>query len=154
MSRLVSEKYLKTLCAYFEEEVSGEAYFRGLIPFLGEGTKLELLARMEHQAAASVLPLIKKYGLEPRTPDVLEQEGLDHVDRHKDLTWQGFMHHIVSYYPVYLEEFAALEAMAPKADLAYLKKLSRHEVLAIEFAERELSKDPTSMDSLKAYLDE
>ena len=109
-----SKKYLDTLCAYYEEEVSGEAYFYGLIPFLGEDEKLGLLARVECRAAASIFPLIKKYGLEPRGTGKLRQEGLAHVNHHKDLSWTEFMRHIVDRYPGYLEEFSALEAMAPK----------------------------------------
>ena len=148
----VSEKYLKTLLTYYEEEVSGEAYFYGLVPFLGEEEKLGLLARVERQAADSVLPLIAKYGLTPRGADRLRQEGIAHVNRHSKLSWREFMHHIVDYYPVYLEEFAELESMAPDEDLDCLRKLTHHEVLAIEFARRELAEDASSMESLKAYL--
>ena len=132
--------------------MSGEAYFYGLIPFMGEDEKLVLLARVERQAAASILPLIEKHGLGPRETGKLRQEGLAHVDQHKDLSWPEFMRYIVDRYPGYLEEFSALEAMAPEEDLKYLRELTQHEVLAIEFAQRELAGDHKSTESLRAYL--
>ena len=143
---------MKTLCTCYEEKVSGEAYFYGLIPFLGEDEILGLSARVERQAATSILPLIEKHGLEPRETGKLRQEGRAHAEHHKDRSWPEFMHHIVDRYPGYLEEFSALEAMAPKEDLKHLGKLTQHEVLAIEFAERELAGDPKSQESLKMYL--
>ena len=42
--------------------------------------------------------------------------------------------------------------MAPEEDLYALKKLTNHEVAAIEFAKRELAGDPDSLSPLCDYL--
>jgi dimethylamine/trimethylamine dehydrogenase len=62
------------------------------------------------------------------------------------------MAHIVQRYPGYLDEFLALQAMAPREDLLALKILTDHEVAAIDFARREIAGDPDSLDSLNQYL--
>ena len=46
--------YLDTLLRYYEEEISGEAYFYGLASFYQEIEKVNLLAEIERKAAATV----------------------------------------------------------------------------------------------------
>ena len=59
---------------------------------------------------------------------------------------------MLNRYPGYVKEFATLERMAPEEDLYVLKKLTNHEVAAIEFAKRELAGDPDSLAPLCDYL--
>ena len=148
----VTDKYLRTLLSYYEEEIQGETYFYGLIDHFEEQDKLTVLARVERRAAESVVPLLEKYKLVPRDVSELKTRGADHVQRHACFDWLEFMTYMLNRYPGYLEEFSTLERMAPEEDLYALKKLTNHEVAAIEFAKRELAGDPDSLSPLCDYL--
>jgi len=148
----ISQDYLDTLLRYYEEEISGEAYFYGLLEAFGESEKVTLLARMERSAGQSIEPLLEKYALGPVNEKQLKDLGESEVFRHQGLSWHQFMTHIAKRYPIYLDEFHALEAMAPAEDLPLLQRLTEHEIVVIEFAERELSGRPDSMQPLEQYL--
>ncbi|XXK30881.1 hypothetical protein ACMAY7_15635 [Rhodobacteraceae bacterium nBUS_24] len=60
--------------------------------------------------------------------------------------------HMVESYPNYMPEFQALEAMAPSEDIADLKRLSAHEVAAIEFAKLEQAGSKGSLIPLQNYI--
>ena len=147
-----TDKYLKTLLSYYEEEIEGEAYFYGLVDHFEEQEKLTVLARVERHAATSVVPLLEKYDLVPRDESELKTRGESYVGRHASFDWLEFMTYIVKRYPDYLEDFTALKRMAPEGDLYALNILMDHEVAAIEFAKRELAGDPDSLASLYDYL--
>ena len=147
-----TDKYLKTLLSYYEEEIEGEAYFYGLVDHFEEQEKLTALARAERRAATSVVPLLEKYDLIPRDESELKTRGESYVGRHASFDWFEFMTYIVKRYPDYLEDFTALKRMAPKEDLYALNILTDHEVAAIEFAKRELAGDPDSLAPLYEYL--
>ena len=66
-----TDKYLKTLLLYYEEEIEGQAYFYGLVNHFEEQDKLTVLAKVERRAAESVVPLLEKYGLVPRAESEL-----------------------------------------------------------------------------------
>lgn len=146
------KEYLETLLSYYEEEVSGETYFYGLINHFGEEEKLTLLARVERRAAESVVPLLQKYNLIPRNEAVLKTVGEGHAERNEHTRWRDFMTYMVTRYQGYLDDFARLENMAPEGDLYALNTLTEHEVAAIEFAEKELAGDPDSVAPLRRYL--
>lgn len=151
-----SARYHETLLLYYEEEVMGAAYFLGLADHIaGDGVrgKLELLAAVERRAAEAARPLLDKYGLEPRGEAVLAALGRSHVARHRGLSWPEFVAHMAKRYPAYIDEFEALERMAPAADRPALEALTRHEVAAIDFANRELAGEPDSTAPLKDYID-
>jgi hypothetical protein len=63
------------------------------------------------------------------------------------------MAYIVERYPAYLEEFNALEQMAPSEDLEALSILTTHEVAVIDFAEKELAGNSGSLTPLLQYLE-
>jgi len=148
-----TDNYLKTLLSYYEEEIEGEAYFYGLVEHFEEQEKLTVLARVERRAAESVVPLLEKYELVPRDESELKIRGEGYVGRHASFDWFEFMTYMVNRYPGYLEDFTALERMAPEEDLCALNDLTDHEVAAIEFAKRELAGDPDSLALLYDYLD-
>jgi len=148
-----TDKYLKTLLSYYEEEIEGEAYFYGLADHFEQQEKLTVLARVERRAAESVVPLLEKYELVPSDESELKTRGEGYVGRHASLDWFEFMTYIVNRYPGYLEDFTTLERMAPEEDLYALNNLTVHEVAAIEFAKRELAGDPDSLAPLYDYLD-
>ena len=147
-----TDKYLKTLLSYYEEEIEGEAYFYGLVDHFEEQEKLTVLARVERHAASSVVPLLEKYDLVPRDESELKTRGESYVGRHASFDWFEFMTYIVKRYPDYLEDFTALKRMAPEGDLYALNILMDHEVAAIVFAKRELTGDPDSLAPLYDYL--
>ena len=147
-----TDNYLKTLLSYYEEEIEGEAYFYGLVEHFEEQEKLTVLARVERRAAESVVPLLEKYELVPRDESELKIRGEGYVGRHASFDWFEFMMYMVNRYPGYLEDFTALERMAPEEDRYALNNLTDHEVVAIEFAKRELAGDPDSLAPLYDYL--
>ncbi len=144
--------YLDTLLRYYEEEINGEAYFYGLAEHFSERDKTALLARAERVAARAVEPLLEKYGLRPRPESELFDEGREHIARHRDYAWHDFMAYIVERYPGYLDDFKALEKMAPPEDLPALARLTEHEVVVIKFAQKELAREPDSTAPLLRYL--
>ncbi len=156
MARTASAVYLKTLLDYYEEEVMGVAYFNGLAEHIDGGAergKLTLLAKVERRAAEAVRPLLGKHGLVPRDESVLESLGASHVERHQGYSWTEFVAYMAARYPAYLDEFEALERLAPEDDLPLLKVLTDHEVVAIAFASKEIAGDPDSLAPLRQYLD-
>ena len=147
-----STRYLDTLLRYYEEEISGEAYFYGLAEHFDERDKMILLAKTERIAAQAVEPLLEKYALVPRDETKLKELGLSYVELHQSLSWREFMTYVVERYPGYLDDFTELEQMAPAEDLPALNILTEHEVAVIDFAEKELRDDPDSLAPLNRYL--
>ena len=151
------DAYRKTLLDYYEEEIIGEAYFDALAEHFdgtGERGKLRLLARVERCAAEAVRPLLHKHGLTPRDEAVLKSLGEADVAAHRDYGWHEFMAYMVARYPGYVDDFEALERLAPDADLPALKMLTQHEVAAIEFAGKEVAEEADSTAPLRRYLEQ
>lgn len=151
----LTEAYLDTLLLYFEEEIMGEAYFYGLaerFPELLQKEKLSLLAQVERYAAEAVRPLLERHGLVARPDSILHEIGRSQVEKSASMGWNGFVDYMVVRFPGYMPEFYALEAMAPEKDLKELKKLTQHEVAAIDFARMEQAGDPHSTRPLLDYL--
>ena len=109
-----SPDYLVTLLEYYEAEIMGGAYFYDLAEHFEESDKMNLLARIERDAARAVEPLLQKYGLESRDEAELERLGQGCIKLHQSHSWQEFMFYIIERYPGCLDEFKTLEAMAPK----------------------------------------
>lgn len=150
-----NSEYLDTLLQYFEEEIMGEAYFYGLIEHFDkphEREKLTLLAKVERYAAEAVRTLLEKHGLVPRTDAELKPLGEVSAERHRHFDWEELMTDMSVRYPGYVDQFEALERMAPDEDLQALKILTDHEVMAIEFANKERAGDPDSVASIRRYL--
>ena len=134
----------------------GEAYFYGLAEHFdgaAEREKLALLAAVERRAADVVRPLVDKHGLTPRDAAVLKALGESAIGRHRHFGWRELMTYITVRFPAYLDEFDALEKMAPEDDLPVLKQLTHHEVVTIDFAYKEIAGDPGSVAPLRRYLD-
>ena len=155
MAQTASAVYLKTLLDYYEDEVMGVAYFLGLAEHFDGGSargKLTLLAEVERRAADAVLPLLEKHGLVPRDEAMLKALGETHVERHRRYSWTEFVAYMAARYPAYVDDFEALERLAPDDDLPALKALTHHEIVAIEFAHKEIAGDPDSLAPLREYL--
>ena len=96
--------------------------------------------------------MLQKYDLKPRLDKELFKSAEKDIKRSVSLGWNGLIDHIVESYPNYMPEFQALEAMTPSEDIAYLKRLSAHEVAAIEFATLEQAGDKDSLKPLQVYI--
>jgi dimethylamine/trimethylamine dehydrogenase len=153
LDNIASPDYLETLLSYYEDEISGEAYFYALADHFAERDKIILLAKTERVAAQAIEPLLEKYGLVPRDESDLKSEERSYLELHQSYSWKEFMTYIVERYPAYLDEFNALEQMAPYEDLDALDILTTHEVAVIDFAEKELAGDPDSLAPLIQYLE-
>ena len=147
-----SQAYLDTLLLYYEEEISGEACFFDLVDYYGEPYKTTLIARIETAAAEAMEPLLRKYRLRPRDRTELERIGGESLGWYRSLDWNGFMQYIVERFPGYIDDFRGLEAMAPPEDLPCLQRLTEHEFVVIDFAEREIAGDPDSVAPMERYL--
>ena len=148
------DTYRKTLLDYYEEEIMGEAYFHALAEhFDGKGArdKLRLLARVERRAAEVVQPLLHRHDLMPRDEPVLKSLGEADLAAHQDYGWHELTAYMVARFPGYVDDFEALERLAPEADLAALKLLTRHEVVTIEFAGKEVAGEADSAAPLRRY---
>ncbi|MEM7670859.1 MAG: hypothetical protein AAF317_17315, partial [Pseudomonadota bacterium] len=66
--------------------------------------------------------------------------------------WTDMIARMAKGFPAYLDDFRGLEALAPAEDLPRLKFLTEHEVVAIDFLERECAGDPESTAPIDRYL--
>ena len=147
-----SARYLDTLLKYYEEEISGEAYFYALADYFDERDKMILLAKIERVAAQAIEPLLEKYELVPRGESELKNRGRSYLKLHQSYSWSEFMTYVVERYPGYLDDFRTLERIAPTEDLPALNILTDHEIAVIDFAEKELLGDSDSLTPLNRYL--
>ena len=147
-------RYLDTLLLFYEEEIMGEAYFAALaerLPDPARRAKMEKLAEVERHAAAAVRPLIEKYALAPRGRAELAALGRADADAGPQ-DREGLIAHMQATFPGCVDDFRALEAIAPEADLPALSRLTEHEVVAIDFLARERAARADSLAPLDAYL--
>lgn len=146
--------YLETLLRYYEEEIEGEAYFAGLAERMTEAAqraKMTMLARVETHTADAMRPLIAKYGLAPRSVEVLHANGRAQAAGAQG-DWETLIAEMQRIFPRYIEDFRKLEEMAPQEDRAALGVATAHEVAAVEFLTREGMRDPDSAAPLHRFL--
>ena len=133
----------------------GEAYFQGLAEHFQEPHqkgKMKLLGKVERHAAEAVRPLLEKYNLKPRPDKELGPIGVESIKDSRKRNWRDLMIYMSERYVGYVDDFEALERMAPECDLPALKILTDHEVAAIEFANLEIAGDGDSAAPLRMYL--
>lgn len=147
-------QYHETLLLYYEEEIEGEAYFSALSQAFSDpeqSQKLDLLARIEDHAARAVAPLIAKYGLRPRSAAELKLMGQE-AAQDTPVDWLALLDDMRATYPGYVEDFRALEDMAPAEDRSRLAFLTQHETAALEFLALEATQPNQSSEPLRHYL--
>jgi dimethylamine/trimethylamine dehydrogenase len=146
--------YLKTLLDYYEEEIGGIAYFETLAEICDvpeQKAKLRMLAQVEQHTADIVAPLLKRYGLTPRDTQILISEGTADA-RKGPQDWDGMIAYMRKAFPSYIADFEGLERMAPPQDVAILKRMTEHEVVAIAFLELEAKGAPDALAPLERFL--
>ena len=149
-----AESYRETLLRVYEEEIAGEAYFAALAERVAEPdrkARMALLAAVERHAAAVVAPLLARHGLAPRSRPELAAEGRAEAAAEPG-GWEALIAGMCRSFPAYIDEFESLEALAPEADRAALRRLTEHEHAAIAFLRREHAGDHASAEPLHAYL--
>ena len=149
-----SQEYFDTLVQYYEEEVEGEAYFAEAAKAYDDPLvrdKLILLAECERHAAESVEPLVRKYGLTPKSAEALQESGRKDA-RATEVNWPKMLQGMNETYPGYIDDFKGLEALGPPEDQQRLNFLTEHEVAAIEFLRLEAIDPKNSVGPLKEYL--
>lgn len=148
--------YLDCVLKYVEEEIMGEAYFYGLANYFEEEHacgKLNMLAQVERRAAEAMRPVLERYKLTLRDDSELQSHAKIWIQQRRHLTWLALMIDMSVRYPVYVEEFKQLEKNAPPDDLQALAKLTEHEIVLVEFANREISGHPDSLEPVRRYLE-
>jgi len=149
-----ADKYAETLLRYYEEEIEGEAYFARIAERMTDTAhqeKMMLLAGVEAYTAAVMRPLLDKYGLTPRSEDDLRAAGrAQAANAHGD--WRVLIGNMQNTYSAYITAFERLEALAPVEDRPALKIATAHEVVAVEFLNREAANDPDSTAPLHHFL--
>ncbi|MCC5974906.1 MAG: FAD-dependent oxidoreductase [Rubellimicrobium sp.] len=140
--------YLETLTRYYEEEVEGEAWFEALaelMPLPRQREKMLLLAAVERATYEAVDPLIARYGLTPAPREALFASGRAAAGEGPQ-DWDGLITRMRETFPGYVDSFLKLERMAPPGDLPPLKRMTAHEVAAIDFLtlEAEGAEDSTA----------
>lgn len=144
----VEPEYLSILKQYYDEEVSGEAFYKGLSKYFDDPKELEkisYLAKVEKHAASTVRPLLDKYKITPQSDTELYVIGKNQARQYSRYDWHSLMKEISTNFPNYIGEFIALENMAPTTDQTILRKLTAHEIAVIEFANLELENCPRKL---------
>lgn len=146
--------YLKTLLECYEEEIVGVAYFEGLADICTvpeHKAKMRLLAQVEQHTVDIVASLISQYGLTVRDRQTIVAEGAaDALKGPQD--WEGMMAYMRKIFPTYVADFERLERMAPPQDVAILKRMTEHEVVAIAFLELEAKGAADAVAPLQRFL--
>jgi dimethylamine/trimethylamine dehydrogenase len=146
--------YLKTLLDYYEEEIGGVAYYETLAKICADPdhkAKMLLLAQVEQHTVDIVAPLIERHGLTARDAQTLVSEGeKDAHDGPQD--WDGMIASMRKTFPGYIADFERLERMAPPQDMAILKRMTEHEVVAIAFLELEAKGAADAVAPLERFL--
>lgn len=147
--------YKTALLQAYEAEIVNEAWFLAMADRMPEARQkqcLDLLAQVERHAAAALLPVLQRYALVPAPSEELHARGRAEGRASRLDGWDSLLRHLVDDYPQYVREFESLEQGAPAADRDALRRLTRHEVVTIEFARRELAGDADSPEPLDRYL--
>ena len=150
----VQPDYLETLLQYYEEEISGDAWYRALaenLPDPRHKTAMLLLAAVERHTVALIRPLIEKYGLTPRGDAALEAEGRRDAKTGPQ-GWEALTAQMRATFPDYMPQFRKLEAMAPPEDRPPLARMTAHEAAAIAWLEAEAAGAPDATAPLLSFL--
>lgn len=149
-----TSKYRETLLRYYEEEIEGEAYFAGIAERMDDPVhqeKMNLLSQIETFTAAVMWPIVAKYGLTPRSIEELHANGRKQA-ANSARNWDAVIGYMNAAFPRFIADFERLEAMAPAEDRPALKVATAHEVVAVDFLNRELANDPDSAAPLHHFL--
>ena len=101
-------------------------------------------------------PLIKKYKLQKNKAEIdyFIIEGKKEAKLKKGMVWKEFLVSIIKTYPSYMDEFEQIINLAPYSDKEFLKLLYEHERVFIDFAQKDIESNPTSLSLLERFISE
>ena len=150
--------YIETLNLFYEEELNGLGYFEELATFFNNNQKkaLKLMEEIEVIVVNHLQPLIKKYKLQKNKAEInyFIVEGKKEAKLKKGMVWKEFLASIIKTYPSYMDEFEQIINLAPYSDKEFLKLLYEHERVFIDFAQKDIESNPTSLSLLERFISE
>jgi hypothetical protein len=149
--------YLEGIRAAYEGELIGERLYREVArrrEDVLERAKLDAIANVERLTNRRLRLIAVRLGIEPS--DALLQAAIERRTKElAELAWPEFIARAVREWPPYIARFAALEPLAPAGDAVVIRQLVDHEVVLVEFAQREQSAmgSVESLQVLQSYLE-
>ena len=150
--------YIEALNLFYEEELNGLGYFEELASYYKDNQKkaLNLMKEIEVIVVNRLQPLIKKYKLQKNKDEInyFILEGKKEAKLQKEMIWKEFLASIIKTYPSYMDEFEQIIKLAPYSDKEFLKLLYEHERVFIDFAQKDIESNPTSLSLLEQFISE
>jgi hypothetical protein len=134
--------YIAGINKAYQEELGGEVFFGALAGAQDDSqraSKLRVLARLERQTAATLEPLLAKYGGAVEMDESVREQSLREAADYSAGSWEQFLLSMSAVLPPYVKTFKDLEAAAPRGELPALRALTQHEEALVEFVCRELN---------------
>ena len=100
--------------------------------------------------------MIKKYKLQKNKAEIncFIIKGKQEAKLQKEMIWKEFLASIIKTYPSYTDEFEQIINLAPYSDKEFLKLLYEHERVFIDFAQKDIESNPTSLSLLEQFISE
>ena len=142
------------LCAFYEEEISGEAFFSTLASFhSGEASEaLGLMSLIEGAMLKVLAPMAKRLGVDPARAAAIRAEGQREAEALRSVGWHDLLRRMCEEYPVFVAEFEAVAMAAEEAERADAQLLLDHEVALLDFAAAALAGRKDSLQILEGFL--
>lgn len=142
------------LCAFYEEEISGEAFFSTLASFhSGEASKaLGLMSSIEGAMLQVLAPMAKRLRVDPSRAAAIRAEGQREAETLRGLGWHDLLRRMCEEYPVFVAEFEAVAKAADEAERTDAQLLLDHEVALLDFAAAALAGRKDSLQILEGFL--
>lgn len=152
---MTQRSYEQLLIKAYEEEIGGAAYFDELTTIFtqaDEVRKLSVLVELENQTGAALHTLIQKHQLPTLSIEEINQQARKEAHATQGKTWQQLMQLFAKDYPPYIQEFQNTFDLAPIEDKPILQQTIEHEVVLIEFAQKELSSQTHTTDVINQHI--
>jgi hypothetical protein len=148
--------YEEGLRISYEEEVAGEAYFAELAGKHQAENRcaLLLLAEMEQVTARMIAPLLLRHGIAVAEDAELRAQGVAEARAKSSTAWPDLIARMAGTYQCFVDEFIAIEAMAPPEDVPTLGVLVAHEQAMLSFAIMHQRGDSDCLAPLTSFLGE
>ena len=147
--------YHQQLIASYEDEIGGIAYFQALTEFFTQTDQIEqlnTLVKLETQTSNALFTLIQKYNLTTKSKEHINQKAIIEAKQSQGKNWQELMTLFAHDFPPYVEQFQETLDLAPTEDKPILQQTVDHEIVLIEFANKELQGDSTALATIEAHL--
>lgn len=143
------------LAVAYEEEASGLAYWASLAS-QHEGRQreaLQLMVRIHELTIATLAPLVEKHRCSVFTAHGMERQGNREAAAVKTFEWSRLVQRLLDEHPPFVTEFHDLVAAGPDDDRPTLGLVAAAGEAIVEFARREASGDPSSLQPLMQVIE-